>query len=376
MSTPRNAEYTKKYNQKMFLRLLHRESLSRADVARRMGLTRASASLIADELLKEGWIVENKLFAVSKSGRPPVALSIAKDSCYAIGVFLNRDGCYAGIVSFNGQVICNARFKLKEETDKISGLCQNFEKLISASGVKRGKIMGVGISAPGPIDTVNGRILNPPGFNLWHNTDIAKAVSDTLKMPVYIENDASSIARFNIGKPACHGSENFLLLVVDRGVGSGIVLGGELFSPKSSFTGELGHTSIRFDGKACDCGNRGCLEAYAAIPNLLKDSRFSSWDDVVNEHHIADDAKVLFEMEAQYLSAGIINLANLMGIDTVLLSGDICNAETQFARLIENKVNERILHHPIKVYSASLDANIRSLASAEIVFDKYLSLYQ
>ena len=143
MSTPRNAEYTKIYNQKLFLRLLHRQPLSRADIARKIGLTRASASLIADELLREGWIVENKLSSVTKSGRPPVALRIAKDSCYAVGVFLNRDGCSAGIVSFNGEVICKARFKLSDEEDKLQSLCESLEKLISASGVKREKIMAV-----------------------------------------------------------------------------------------------------------------------------------------------------------------------------------------------------------------------------------------
>lgn len=376
MSTPRNAEYTKIYNQKLFLRLLHREPLSRADMARKIGLTRASASLIADELLKEGWIVEDKLMPVSKSGRPPVALSIAKDSCYAVGVFLNRDGCSAGIVSFNGEVICKARFKLSEEKDKLKSLCQSLEKLISASGVKREKIMGVGISAPGPLDVEKGRILNPPRFTLWHNTDIANAVSDALKMPVYTENDASSMARFNIGKEQAHGSENFLMLLVDSGVGSGIVLGGKLFSAKGSFTGELGHTTIKFDGKKCECGNCGCLEAYAAIPNLLSGTRFSSWEDIINERHISEDAQKLFDEEAEYLSAGIINLANLMGIDTVLLAGDLRNDGEEIASLIEKKVNGKILHHPIHVYPASLDVNIKPLASAEIVFDRYLSVFQ
>ncbi len=374
MSTPRNAEYTKLYNQKSFLRLLHRQPLSRADIARKIGLTRASASLIADELLKEGWIVENKLVPTAKSGRPPVSLSIAKDACYAVGVFLNRDGCSAGIVSFNGEVVCKARFKLTEEEDKLSSLCISLEKLIAASDVKREKIIGVGISAPGPLDVQSGRILNPPRFALWHNTSIADKVSEALGMPVYIENDASSIARFNLGKPEAHGSENFLLLLVDSGVGSGIILGGKAFHGKSSFTGELGHTSIKFDGKKCDCGRCGCLEAYAAIPNLLEGTRFSTWEDVMNERSICEDAMNIFEYEVQYLSVGITNLANLMGIDTVLLAGDIRYDGAFLAQSLEQAVNCQILHHPIKVYPASWDVNIKPLASAEIVFDRFLSV--
>ncbi len=374
MSTPRNAEYTKQYNQKLFLRLLHREPMSRADLARKIGLTRASASIIADELLKDGWITETRLLPGTKSGRPPVALSIAKDACYAVGVFLNRDGCSAGVVSFSGDVICKARFKLTDETDKLTSLCSSLEKLIEASGVDRKKIIGVGISAPGPLDAQNGIILNPPRFNLWHNTDMAKAVSQALNLPVYMENDASSIARFNLGKSEAHGSENYLLLLVDSGIGSGIILSGKLFHGKNSFTGELGHTTIQLNGKVCECGNRGCLEAYAAIHNILDGSRFSSWEDVMNERHISEDAKAIFDREIEYLSAGITNLANLMGIDTVLIAGDLKYDGESASEMLEKAVNARILHHPIKVYPACSDANIKPLASAEIVFDKFLSI--
>ncbi len=374
MSIPRNAEYTKQYNQKLFLRLLHREPMSRADIARKIGLTRASASLIADELLKDGWLNESKLASSAKSGRPPVALSIAEDACYAIGIFLNRDGCSAGVVSFSGKVICKASFKLTQQEDKLSSLCASLEKLIEASGVKRKKIIGAGISAPGFLDAQNGRIFNSKCFNLWHNTDMTNFVSQTLNMPVYMENDASSIARFNLGKPEAHGSENYLLLLVDSAVGSGIILSGKLFHGKNFFTGELGHTSIKLDGKRCECGNRGCLEAYAAIPNILEGTRFSSWEDVMNERHISEDAKGLFEREIEYLAAGITNLANLMGIDSVLIAGDLRYDAESASEQLEKAVNERVLHHPIKVYPACSDANIKPLASAEIVFDRFLSV--
>ena len=89
MSTPRNAGYTKEYNQKLFLRLLHREPLSRAEIARRTGLTRASTSLIADELLSEGLITESELSSASKSGRPPMTLKIADDAKAGDIAFIN-----------------------------------------------------------------------------------------------------------------------------------------------------------------------------------------------------------------------------------------------------------------------------------------------
>ena len=376
MGTTRNAEYTKEYNQKMFLKLLRKNALSRADIARSTGLTRASATLIADELLNKGWIIENPDSPLAKSGRPPITLSIAKDACYALGVYLNRDGCSAGIVSLNGDVICKARFRLEDES-KITTLCQHLSKLIDKSGVHREKLIGTGISAPGPLDVENGKILNPPRFSLWHNTDIGFEVAEALQLPTYVENNASSLARYNLGKPEAHGSENFLLLLVDSGIGSGLILNGKLFYGAGLFTGELGHTSIRFDGKPCACGNLGCLEAYAAMPNLLTNTRFSSWEDVINERLIATDANDKFEEEVEYLTVGIVNLSNLLGIDTILLAGDLRYEGSVIASRLEETVNSRIIrqnHQPLHIFPAHSDANIKPLASADIVFDKFLTV--
>lgn len=374
MSTPRNAEYTKLYNKKTFMRLLRACPLSRAEIARRMGLSRAATSLIAEELIREGLVTESETHTLLGSGRPPIALSVAEDALYALGVYLNRDGCSAGVVSLSGEVLCKARFRLTTE-GKLTALAAHLSRLLSASGIPREKLIGVGVSAPGPLDMEHGRILNPPRFTLWHNTDIASALSDSLGADVYVENNASSLARYHLGKPEGEGSENFLLLLVDSGIGSGVVLGGKLFYGAAAFSGELGHTSIKFDGKMCACGNRGCLEAYAAIPNLLADTRFPSWEEVMNERLISQDAGEIFEKEMEYLSAGVINLVNLLEIDTVLLSGDLRYDGEVTAAALAERVNARILRRlraPLKILPTHMDEGVKLLASADIVFDRYL----
>jgi predicted NBD/HSP70 family sugar kinase len=221
----------------------------------------------------------------------------------------------------------------------------------------------------------HGRILNPPRFSLWHNTDIADMIAKGLSLPAYLENNASSLARYHLDTASAEGSENFLLLLVDSGIGSGVVLNGKLFYGATAFTGELGHTSIRFDGKPCACGNRGCLEAYAAMPNLLADTRFSSWSDVMNERLIAPDAEAVFEEEISYLSAGVVNLVNLLAIDTVLLAGDLRYEGAVSAAALAARVNACVLRHgraPVKVLPTHMDENIKPLASADIVFERYL----
>ena len=218
----RNAEYTKEYNRKMFLRLLRVEPMFRAEIARRMGLTRAATSLIAEELLQEGLICET-VSTEKRMGRTPVPLMIAPEAGFAIGVYLNRDGCTAGVVNMCGQVLSKKRLRVGDgvEREKVAPLIDAIHHMVDETGILREKIVGVGVSAPGPLDGENGRILNPPRFDLWHHTEIGAMLQDSLNLPIYLENNASCLARYNFGKPEAKGSEDFLLLLVDSGIGSG-----------------------------------------------------------------------------------------------------------------------------------------------------------
>lgn len=373
----RNAGYTKEYNRKMFLRLLRAEPLSRAEVARRMGLTRAATSLIAEELLREELVTET-VVQETRVGRSPTPLTLRPDAAYAAGVYLNRDGCTAGIVGMDGQVHSNVRLRLEDRgnSEKLVLLADAIEQMITDVQIHRNKLVGVGISAPGPLDGESGRILNPPRFDLWHNTDIGTLLQARLQMPAYLENNATCLARYNLGKPEAMGSENFLLLLVDSGVGSGVISGGRVLKGAGYFTSELGHTSIDFRGKPCACGNIGCLEAYAAIPNLLKGTSFSGWKDVVD--HLPDDEAVeILEQEAGYLAAGVVNLTNMVSIDTVLLAGDLLYGAQKIAPILEENINRRTLRRdilPVKVLPACSGPDARIRAAADVAFGRFLSV--
>ena len=372
---PRNAEYTKEYNRKMLLRLLRTAPMSRAELARQLGLTRAATSLIADDLLQEGLITETTAIG-TKVGRTPVPLMLRSDACYAVGVYLNRDGCTAGIVSMNGTLLIQTRLHLTGigSSEKLMPLVTAIRSMVHQVGIPSEKLVGIGVSAPGPLDGENGRILNPPRFNLWHNTDISSFLSAQLRLPVYLENNASSLARFNQGKPEAQGSRDFLLLLVDSGVGSGIISGDKILKGAGYFTGELGHASIDFHGRTCACGNIGCLEAYAAIPNLLQGTSFSSWKELIDR--LPDPAaQTLLEQEAEYLAAGIITATNMVSIDTVLLAGDLLYGIEHLTPLLESAVNSRILRRdilPLRILGSCSGPNTPVQAAADIAFGRYL----
>lgn len=373
--TARNADYTKEYNRKLFLRLLRNEPLSRSEIARRMGVTRAATSLIAEELMARGYIVES--FPGDKPlGRTPVPLRLIGDNAWAVGIYLNRDHCQVGLVNLTGQVRAQRDFSPVVPTD-LERLAAAVTDMLQQQGVPADKVVGVGVSAPGPLDGENGRILNPPGFEAWHNFAIVERLQALLPFPVYLANNAAALAQYCLGKPETGGSENYLLLLVDSGLGSGVIIRGKALKGAGFFTGELGHTSIDLKGKRCTCGNRGCLEAYAAIPHLLKGSDFDSWQQVMDRESTDLRAARLVQQELAYLTAGVVNMANLISIDTVLLAGDLLYKADRLLSALEQAVNEKILRRdilPIRVRASCSGPDAPLQSAADIAFDWFLRI--
>lgn len=373
----RNAEYTKQYNRKLFLRLLRGSPLSRAQLARRTGLTRASVSLIAEELLAEG-LIEERSGAAIKRGRTPIPLALRKDAFYAGAVYLNRAGCQAGIVDMHSGVLCQENLLLEHSgQEKLEILAGSLQKMILQSGIHPEKLVGIGVSAPGPLDGESGHILNPPRFDIWHDTDICGHLSRALGLPVYLENNASCLARYNLGKEEALGSEDFLLLLVDSGVGSGVISGGKVLKGAGYFTGELGHTSIDFRGRPCSCGNIGCLEAYAATENLLQGSSFRTWKQLIDALPEDPEAETLLKLEAEYLAAGIVNLTHTVSVDTVLLAGDIHYGAALLAPRIEERVRMLTMRRsilPIRVVPSCTGPDTKLCAAGDVAFGRFLSV--
>lgn len=350
------------------------EPMSQAEIARRTGLTRSAISLITEELIQEGFITQSEA-SVSGRGRPPVSLALVPNAVYAVGVYLNRSGCYAGLIDICGTVHSRERIHLERTSDRLSAIEDAVRRLLKAPGLSEEQLAGIGISAPGPLDGENGIILNPPHFDLWHNMSICAELRARLHIPVYLENNASCLAQFHYGKPQLCGSENFLLLLVDSGIGSGIITGGKLLKGVGFFTSELGHASINYSGKRCVCGNIGCLEAYASIPSLLTGTPFKQWKELIDKRLENQQASDLIRLETEYLAAGIINTSNIISIDTVVLAGDISYGADYTAPLLEEKLRERNLRRdllPLNVIPAISGEDTSILSAADIAFNRFL----
>ena len=265
----KNSAYTKSYNRRRVLSLLQCAPLSRAELSRQMGLTRAAISLITEELISEGLIRESKEAQQSSGpGRAPTNLQLCDGVLFAVGVSLSRSGVLVGLEDLKGNVLC----QLEVEQQTPEGLITAIRQVIGNTQ----KILGIGVSSPGPVDSVNGKILNPPNFPHWSNYSIGEILGNAFSLPVYLEKDANAAALYNRRNGDFEEKDDFLLLYMGGGIGSGIISQGRLLRHC-----ELGHTSICHDGPVCSCGNRGCLEAYASIDSILKNHPCDSWETLM-----------------------------------------------------------------------------------------------
>ena len=377
----RNASYTKEYNRKLIFNLLLKEPMSRSELSRQTGLTRSALTLITDDMIAEGLVFETNR-AAEKQGRVPVLLDVNKDGFLAVGVYLNRERCAAGLVNLKYECLYEREIDLSPCADAghaMDVIGRAVRDIIKDSGADPSKLFGVGVSAPGPVDRDTGRILNPPDFQLWQYANLGEGLSARTGYPVMVDNDAYALADFSrqyvdstIG---C-----YLFLKIGPRVGSGIVYKGNLYRGVDGISGEIGHMSIDHNGRKCPCGNSGCLELYASFPHLLREfgDIFPSWDKVVAAAAGQDRLAIeIVRKEAGYLSAGVVNTLNALNLEAVVLAGDILSGFDLLAPMVEERVNSQIItrsFRDIRIISAQTGMDDDIAASANIVFSKNFAL--
>jgi len=377
----RNASYTKEYNRKLIFNLLLKSPMSRSELSRQTGLTRSALTLITDDMIAEGLVFETNR-AAEKQGRVPVLLDVNKDEFLAVGVYLNRERCAAGLVNLKYESLIEKDIDLSPCADAghaMDVIGRTVRDIIKESGMDINKLCGIGISAPGPVNRETGRILNPPDFQLWQYVNLGEGLSARTGLPVMVDNDAYALADFsrqhvdlNIG---C-----YLFLKIGPRVGSGIIYKGSLYRGVDGISGEIGHVSIDYNGRKCSCGNNGCLELYASFTHLLREfgGHFAAWDKVVAA--AADQDRLAIEIirrEAGYLSAGIVNALNTLNLEAVVLAGEILSGFDLLAPIVEENVNSQIItrsFRDIRLISARTGMDDDISASANIVFSNSFAM--
>lgn len=368
----------KKLNKALVLDLIRFESpTSRARIAEKTGLTKATVSTLVTELIEANLAFESGA-GESRGGRKPVTLLFQADAGYAIGIDLGTDGLTAVLTDLNGTIVQERRVS-HDNRDTASAprlLISCIRELSEEVPPSPYGVVGVGIGIPGFSDEA-GNVLFAPNLG-WEDVPLQAILESEFQMPVVIENEANVGAlgesRYGLAK----GISNLVYVSIGAGIGTGILLKGELYRGSSGFSGEMGHISILYDGKPCRCGNAGCWELYASESAFMEQARSALDDPALTLDRLLERAEQgeaavleLLKRQARLLGAGIINIMNSLNPELIVLGGKLAAAEPWLMEPMVEWVEQRSLPYPrtnlaIRFSQLGDRATVRGAASIAI----------
>ena len=238
-------------------------AVSRTQAARALGVSVPTMTLVANNLLARGVLVEAGQ-AESQGGRPARLLKLNPDHLYVVGIECSLLRTEAVLVNLVGEVLSRHAAEPAgppRHDTVIETIVRLVEAVLSDHPDARPKGIGVGIS--GLVDRASGVSVRFPHAESWEGIPVGELLSTRLGLPAVVENDVQATTlthlRYGVGKPV----DDFLYLHIGGGIRLGIVTAGRLYSGATGKAGELGHVVVVHDGPVCYCGNYGCLESLA-----------------------------------------------------------------------------------------------------------------
>jgi len=335
-------------NQSLLLNLIQSGGpISRADLARRSGLSPATVTGIISHLLSER-LVQEKAVGDSRGGRPPIMLTLNPDAGYVVGVKLTEDNVITALTDLNAQVRQRLTISLTvahaPET-VADAVADTVTQLMRAFGVNRSRLRGVGVGLAGIVDAPAGTLRYSPIFD-WRDIPLRQMLHKRLRAPIFLDNDVNTLTLFEKWFGAGREVDDFLVVTVGRGIGMGIVVRGQVYRGARGGGGEFGHFVIDPAGRVCDCGKRGCLEAFASDPAILQNAAAAITSGQLTgvSRRSLTIAKLLSEAQAGNvvsrqifaeagwrLGTGIAGLINIFNPRLILISGEgVRNGEWMF----------------------------------------------
>lgn len=325
-----NATIMRQVNRTLILNHIRLRPISRAELAEETGLTRASVTQIVEELITEGLVIETSIIGRTRLGRRSTQLAINPRSGVIFGVNLDRSHCTVGVVNMHGAVMHQNTELVSGRTPEevLSAIADTIKNQIRLIGVTPAQVRGVGMCAPGPVNSDQGRILTPGSFDGWHNLPVGSILSEHTGLPVRLESaaDAQALEEKYFGRLG----DNFILIRIDESVSVGVVVRGQLYRGAPDFPVELG---------LCPSGD-GHLDRLISVPALLRDTPYRSWEELI-EHGAAGEG---FDRLVSLLGVSIAGIIHAYRIDTVVLAGPLGQSAALRHRL--NDVIRRTCQFP------------------------------
>jgi predicted NBD/HSP70 family sugar kinase len=369
--------------------------MSRAELAKMAGVTRATIGNIVQALLDGGLIEEGEpqtgLGRVGKPGRP---VWFGPQAGLSGAVAVASDRVEAALVNARGDVIDSAvREMAGSETGGRSpdsrAVANAAADALRAVVPRDADLLGIGVAVPGVCDMLSGTVIGSGQLPALVGRGLVETLARRFDHRVMLDNDSRAQALGEKWFGEGRGLSTFAAVQTGNGLGAGVVIGGVLFRGTRGLTGELGHTCVDPQGVWCRCGLRGCWETIATLRWLRSEAGrdglpgAASIDAaklvalVAAGGSAAEQASALLDTYADHLAIGLANLTQLLNPDALILHGDAVGGGEEFRRRIEAAVRERSLAYlrpGVRVVLSKLDQRATLLGAAGLVLSETFNL--
>ncbi len=308
--------------------------ISRSELASRIGITKSAVSLLAQDLIQEGWLFDGDSSGTSAPGRPSIPLRINAERFALIGfeldvtrlnaVSIDPYGARLGTVHQEGEV-----YNLRETLNRLELAARKLEAKAVAQGRE---VLGVGIGVLGPVDLERGLLTFAPNIG-WEDIPMQRLASEHLPFiapdRVFVDNESNLAAMSEYLFGAHRGCGHILYIHLAHGIGGGLIHDHRLYRGRHGFAGEIGHVTIVPNGPKCSCGNRGCAETLFSLTALEREMHKETGERVsifgIKERLGRGDpiAESVVARAARHLGVFMGNLVNTLDPEVVIVGGRV-----------------------------------------------------
>ena len=328
-----------------------------------MGLTRAAVSLIVNDLLESKIVLEAESRS-APSGRPPVVLEINPDRGLVAAIDMGATHISIALADFAARILQEIEFPFDIKAGPevcLTQANQHLLYLLESQGLTTTDLSAVGVGVPGPVITDAGTVVAPPIMPGWDRYPILATLEEMWGCPVTLNNDAELGALGEWAYGAGRGEKNIAYIKVGSGIGAGLILNKQIYGGTNGAAGEIGHLTIDENGPLCNCGNHGCLEAFAggdAIAKqgqaLVKSGKRTLLSSASLEKITAQDvaeaarrgdlpAQEILRRSGTFIGIAIAGLINLFNPSIVIIGGGVAQVGDIITVPIRQAVRERAM---------------------------------
>ena len=340
-----NIKIVKKANKFLVLEVIREyECITVEGIINRTGLSRPTVLNIIKELLQDNIIIKSG-YASSDIGRQPVLYSINANGFFAMGIDFDGPPVRLAISNLNGEPIYTSYWEIDLE-DSIENIfntiIENINKAIIETGIEISKILGLGLGLPAVIDKSKNKPVIISRISQWRDIALDVFIKSKTGLDVYVKNDAHllGLAEKNFIK----NTEDIIYIIHRSGIGASIIMNGKLYDGNNGNSGYIGHTVINFNGKRCDCGEKGCLETYCSKRAIVEEyydctGQKKSYYEIIKAAEKRDQNAIdILASAGEVLGLGISNIIKSYDIYTVVIGDLKCSENHLFFKIIKEAV--------------------------------------